>query len=127
MSGGRATIHVRKGDLNRQAGDIASISPEGHKLTDKYFIECKHYRDLKIAKFLLLDEGPLAVFWKVANREARKHQREPMLIARQNNFPTIAIMWTCPTRLPEHVVIARNGALVVIFDEVFQCPEKDLS
>jgi hypothetical protein len=39
MSGGRSTVANRRGvKLNRQAGDITSTSPEGHALTDKFFI-----------------------------------------------------------------------------------------
>jgi hypothetical protein len=44
MSGGRATIHVKRGDKNRQAGDIAAVAPEGHQFTDVFFAECKHVR-----------------------------------------------------------------------------------
>jgi hypothetical protein len=120
MSGGRATVHVRKGDLNRQAGDICSVSPEGHFFTDTYFIECKHYKNLMIPQFLVLNKGLLAKFWTVTCKQARLHGREPLLVARQNRFPTLIVMQQCPTRMPKNVVIACNGAMVAKFEEVFK-------
>ena len=88
MSGGRAT--VMKGKV-RQAGDICAVAPEGQALVDYWFIECKSYRNLGVAQFLLCNSGPLAKFWKVACREAVKYKREPMLIAKQNGLPTLVI------------------------------------
>lgn len=92
MSGGRATIIHRKGGSNRQAGDITAVAPEGHALTDEYFIENKHVRDLAIASFIIKGTGLLATFWRKACAEARKHNRRPMLIAKQNNMPTIVLV-----------------------------------
>lgn len=91
LSGGRATVQHRRGVTNRQAGDICSVSPEGHALTDTFFIECKHVRQLKLESFLLTNKGLLAKFWKVAQKEATKHSRAPMIIAKQNNAPAFVI------------------------------------
>jgi hypothetical protein len=92
MSGGRATVGGRKGkDLARQAGDITSVAPEGHLLTDDYYIECKFYRDLRLDAFLL-GKGPLAKMWKTALTEAKRYKRSAMLIARQNNTPTLMLV-----------------------------------
>ena len=91
MSGGRAT--VAKGKV-RQAGDICAVAPEGHVLSDDYFIECKNYRNLGISQFLVSDKGPLVKFWKVACREAKKYGRRPMLIAKQNGLPVLVIVKT---------------------------------
>lgn len=84
MSGGRATVAHRKGQVVRQAGDITAVRPEGHGLTDRFFIECKHYRKLDIEAFFLTGKGRLAKFWRATVREAKKHKRHPVLIARQN-------------------------------------------
>lgn len=92
LSGGRATIH-KKGEV-RQAGDICAVAPEGHAFTDRYYLECKHYRNLLIDRFLIERKGPLEKFWKVACREAKKYHREPVLIAKQNNRPIIAVIGT---------------------------------
>jgi hypothetical protein len=91
MSGGRATIH---GHAVRQAGDIVAVEPEGYDLVNRYYIECKFYKDLKVERFLIERKGPMELFWKVACREARKHSRDPVLIAKQNNKPIIAVIGT---------------------------------
>jgi hypothetical protein len=91
MSGGRATIHVKRGDKNRQAGDIAAVTPEGHEFTDAFLIECKHLKNLSIQGFFLSGIGPLAGFWAKAKKQARDHGKRPMIIARQNLYPTIVI------------------------------------
>jgi hypothetical protein len=89
MSGGRAT--VARGKV-RQSGDLTAVAPEGHVLTDYWFIECKTGFGLSVGLFLLRGMGPLAKFWKVARREAVKYGKEPMLVARQSGLPTIVVM-----------------------------------
>ena len=91
MSGGRATVAGRKGtDLRRQAGDITATSPEGHKLTDHFYIECKHYRSLDYDLFLF-GKGNLFKFWKVALREAQRYNKTPLLIVKQNRVQTMVL------------------------------------
>jgi hypothetical protein len=81
MSGGRATVHGRS---VRQCGDVCSVAPEGHVLTDRYYIECKHLKALQL--FGLIDgNGLLLKHWQKTVREATKYKLTPMLIARQNN------------------------------------------
>lgn len=92
MSGGRATVIRKRGGVNRQAGDIAAVAPEGTALVAEFFVEAKKVRDLRVGAFLFNGNGTLASFWKKACREARKHGREPMLIACQNNFGTLVIL-----------------------------------
>lgn len=92
MSGGRATMGQRRGEkLSRQAGDICSVSPEGHALTDKYFIELKHVRNLGFGQFFTENKGPLAKYWDIACEEAGKYGKRAMLIAKQNRAPIILI------------------------------------
>ena len=91
MSGGRSTVSLRKGvTLSRQAGDISSVSPEGHALTDICFVECKHYKDLKLDRFLFA-QGPLFVIWKQVCSQAKHYSRKPVLIVRTNRLPPIVI------------------------------------
>jgi hypothetical protein len=92
MSGGRATVRRKQGQDIRQAGDICSVSPEGHALTDQYYIETKSYRALQIDRFILINSGTLARFWKKTREEADKYYKEPMLIAKQNGLPIIVVM-----------------------------------
>ena len=87
MSGGRATVAAAKnGDklLRRQAGDITATAPEGHPLTDLYYIEAKAYRDLELTAFILGGKGVLAGFWSVIQEEAKRYGKLPMLICKQN-------------------------------------------
>jgi hypothetical protein len=92
MSGGRATVHVKKGGTNRQAGDICAVAPEGHVLTDKFYIECKHYKSLDLGNFFLGRNGRLRKFWYKTVAQATKHNRNPMLIAKQNNVPALVLI-----------------------------------
>lgn len=92
MSGGRATVALKRGVKIQQVGDICAVRPELHDFTAKYFIECKHVRSLDIESFLLKGKGALAKFWRTAVREAERHGRIAMIVARQNNTPDIVVM-----------------------------------
>ena len=88
MSGGRAT--VKRGQV-RQAGDITAVAPEGHALTDKFYVECKAYKTLTL-DCLVTGKGTLIDFWKIAVREAVLHEKHPMLIFKRNHWPVVVIM-----------------------------------
>lgn len=95
MSGGRATVGRKGGkDHARHAGDITATSPEGHYLTDAWYVECKSYRDLAICSAMLTGVGKLCKFWKETCEQATHYQRMPMLIAHQNQQPTIVLVPT---------------------------------
>lgn len=84
MSGGRSTVAAAKGKrLADQAGDISAITPLGHRLTSKFMIELKFYRDLGFTT-LYKQKGNLAKFWLTARAEAKRYDKLPMLIAKQN-------------------------------------------
>ena len=85
MSGGRAT--VAKGTV-RQSGDITAVAPEGHILTDQFYLECKAYKLLSFDCFFK-GKGQLIDFWKVAEKEAAKYNKIPCLIFKQNNYPAM--------------------------------------
>ena len=90
LSGGRATVaHKRGSSLGHSAGDISAIAPEGHVLTDSYYLELKHYKKLSL-DCLLKGKGPLLDIWKNTVKEASKYNKIPVLIYKQNNYP---IMW----------------------------------
>lgn len=91
ISGGRSTVARKKGELVRQMGDICAVSPEGHKLTDAFYIECKNYRDLNFLG-LLNGKGKLVEFWTDTMRLATMHQKLPMLIAKQNRVLPVACL-----------------------------------
>lgn len=89
MSGGRSTVAFANGKrLAAQAGDISAIHPLGHKLTDIFLVECKSYADLQITS-ILTGRGKLLEFWLDTKTDAQCYERLPMLIAKQNKFPTV--------------------------------------
>jgi hypothetical protein len=97
ISGGRATVARGKGKLiAHQAGDVAAVHAEGHVLTDNFFIEAKHYRKLGTAAFLTSRPSLLGRFWDHAVNEAKLYQRVPMLIAKENNVPTLVLVPMIP-------------------------------
>jgi hypothetical protein len=107
MSGGRATLQLAKDEVNRaQSGDLTAIARDAYRFCDRTFIEAKHYRDLAIARGLLCDTGRLAGFWKNTVAAAAKYDKTPLLIARQNRYPIIAItgatVFACPPVLTLH-------------------------
>lgn len=92
MSGGRATLGRRRGeDLAHQAGDICAVHPEGHVLTNNYYLECKFYRNLEFDRFLF-GEGRLFDYWAKACEEALAYKREPMLVAKENFTPIMVLV-----------------------------------
>lgn len=91
MSGGRASVQFKKGKQNRtQTGDITAIDPLGEKLTSKFLIECKFYRDLQLqAIYTDAEKAGLSGFWRECERQAMQYDKFPMLIAKQNRTPTL--------------------------------------
>lgn len=89
MSGGRSTVAARKGKrLAAQAGDISCINKIGEWLTNLFFIECKNYRDLEIEK-AIYGRGVFVEFWAEAEAQSIQYGKLPMLIAKQNQYPSI--------------------------------------
>jgi hypothetical protein len=135
MSGGRATIAQRKGRNVRQSGDLCAVSPKGHALTDVFFIEAKAYRNLQMAKFLLLGTGPIAKFWEVAFEQALSHGKYPMLVCRQNGLPIIVLVrrlnlnrvlrlyvkGTGEVEIDLAAVIHRKGYDVYLLEDLLKC------
>lgn len=100
ISGGRATVLFNKqGRSIKPAGDICSVDPGGHRLTDRYFIECKHNHTLELHRFVV-HEGKLWGFWERCVEQALAHRRSPMLIAKQDRFPTLMMLLAGRLRLP---------------------------
>ena len=90
MSGGRATIKHRAGKLTKsQAGDLSSLTRIGHPLLSKFFVECKFVKDLSIQGALISRKGLLASYWYVLEVEAAKHDKLPLMIAKENRSPTL--------------------------------------
>lgn len=129
VSGGRSTVASRKGKrFANQAGDISSVHPAGHALIDAFVIECKNYKDLRIAG-LLTKTGKLVEFWDTLKQEAQHYEKLPMLIAKQNQLPVMVCLTAagvagldlyrhrtlCAPRLDMHVVLFNDFLLAARF------------
>jgi len=126
ISGGRATVAHRKGKEVRQGGDICSVSPEGHQLTDHWFIECKNVQRLYLDQWLIKGTGLFSKFWMKCRNEAKRHGRAPVIIAKQNGWPTLIIG---PTDLLLHIkdaapILSTEYISIWVFDEVVIWPWK---
>lgn len=106
MSGGRATVGRKGGkDHAQHAGDITATDPEGHRLTERWYVECKSYKDLAICSAMLTGTGLLAKFWRETCEQATHYKKLPMLIAHQNQQPTICLVPTA------HLINAYGSAI----------------
>lgn len=118
MSGGRATVARKRGELVRQSGDITAVTPEGHDLTDKFFIELKHYNDLNLLGSMLHFRGRLAKFWNKCVSEANYYGRIPILIALEDRKPTLIVT---NRRIVGLTIITLEGSMFISkFDEVIK-------
>lgn len=86
MSGGRATLTLNKDSVSNQAGDLSPIDRLGQAFTDIFYIECKFYKDLHINSLLFGTpaKNSLLDFWTVAAEEAKKYDKIPLVICKQN-------------------------------------------
>ena len=90
MSGGRATVSQGV----RQCGDVCAVAVEGYKFADQWYVECKHVRSLGLDSFIVKGVGPLRNFWDKARKEAKRHRKDPMIVARQNGWPDVVVTRT---------------------------------
>ncbi len=118
LSGGRATVQRRKGNVVRQTGDITAVTPEGQHFTDHWFVECKHVRKLRLSSFILSGTGPLAAFWKKACQQAADHGKHPMIIAQENGQPVIVLVRSGSLLEPRKVWAETYD--VLLFDELLK-------
>lgn len=123
MSGGRATLGLRKGEKYlSQGGDVSAIDPMGAVLTERFCIEIKFYKDLDLTG-LWFGRGALHNFWVKARDDARKYGKEPMLIAKQNRYDTLVLVSVRSPMATSSVVRWRNDTVAVgLFDEMLKTP-----
>jgi len=94
MSGGRATVRAKQGKrTDAMLGDISATGPQAHAFLSKFVVECKHVADLNLRAALINGNGPLLDYWMQVSTAARTIDRMPMLIAKENRFPTLVFMW----------------------------------
>jgi hypothetical protein len=128
MSGGRATLELKKDVLNQtQAGDISSIDMDSGWLTRDYMIECKHYNDLQFTSGFLSGTGNLYKFWTKLFKDAIARNKKPILIAKQNNRPIVMLTspGSCPQLSVDPVVTLHDWpAEIRLFSEIDQLIEE---
>lgn len=119
MSGGRAT---RARGKVRQAGDICAVAPEGNEFADKWFVECKHVKSLDLDSFLIKSLGQLHRFWQVALKEARKYQRDPLIIAKQNGWPALVISRSNHVAHWARPIVITDAIDITLFEDLLAVP-----
>jgi hypothetical protein len=123
MSGGRAT--VAKGKV-RQAGDITAVAPEGHVLTDQFYLELKHLKSINL-DCLIKGSGTLLAIWKKTKQESHKYQKIPVLIFKQNHWPVVlCTSYVGCDKLKSHALICVESVdfdmRFIRFDELLKFP-----
>jgi hypothetical protein len=127
VSGGRATTARRYGRHVEVSGDITAVAPQGHKLTDFVHIECKHLASLDLDGFLLKHKGALVRAINQCWQQAQHAYKTPMLIARQNLYPTIVVTPIGITQCARFVMHSKqypdpdkifNGFELALFDDM---------
>jgi len=122
MSGGRATVAKRKGKkLASQAGDISSVDINGHILTDHFYIETKHVKNLCLDRFIVTRTGPLVKYWNTACLEATTYNKQPLLIVKQNLLPALLICEFGTVGKLTGKRVTLNGCLARVYSSSVAC------
>lgn len=118
LSGGQFTV---SGLGN--PGDLMAQHPLAFKFFEKFVLECKHWKNVEMIRFLAADDCGLYKALKKVQREADKHQKFYMLIVRQNHqkimlfMPTQAVgLFTNGLASRYHVLFSGN-VYMYYFDE----------
>lgn len=133
-SGGRATVHGKKGKgLEHVAGDICAIHPDGKPLTDQFFLEAKHYQNPEWHKFFLTASGPVQAFWEKLTEQADSYQKFPILIVKQNMYPIQVVCLSrmfrvldCSTADLEEIYLRHRFLSVITFNSFLTIPPEKL-
>lgn len=123
LSGGRATNRFKRGSVTEhQAGDISAVHEAGNAFASYWFVECKHIKDLNVQALVLGTGGPLATYWTTAKREAAKYRKHPMVIAKQNFYPVIALVSESEVERFSKARLATVGSIAILDFEKMTTP-----
>lgn len=84
MSGGRATVMAHEGMSHTQTSDISPIHAEAFSFIDRYSVELKFVKNLRIDNLIKLGKEGLPSFWEQVKNDAKSTEKYPVLIAKQN-------------------------------------------
>jgi hypothetical protein len=91
LSGGQHTISEGKLGI---PGDLMANHPLAFEFLALFSIEAKHYRSIELDKFIWDEKGSsfLAKVYAKANSQCVKLNLTPLVVAKQNHYPAVAIM-----------------------------------
>jgi hypothetical protein len=94
LSGGSFTIAADKGYELGLPGDVAAAHPDAFLFLSKFAVEAKHHRAIHLDKFLwdLTGHNFLARVWVQTKKQAEQVHVHPMIVAKQNNSPVVALL-----------------------------------
>jgi hypothetical protein len=87
-SGSKFTQDIKHNVVGSMSGDIVAIDEKGAILTNKFSIECKHYKTCDFLP-LLRGNGDVLKWWQQCYNDAVEANKHPMLIFKRNNFERI--------------------------------------
>ena len=93
-SGSRATNAAKVGKKrSSQAGDITATDSRATVFIQKFLVECKSYKDLKLeGLFWRSSAGPISICVDDPIVQAKQHGKWPMLILKQNQRTPVIIV-----------------------------------
>jgi hypothetical protein len=127
-SGATATIGKKKGEINPyQCGDLCAVSPDCYNFAEKIYVEIKSYKQLNITNFIFNRPSILEKFWKIALQESKDYNKEPIIVAKENNFPELIIFRKklfdnlLPQQHFSKIEIKNGGTYIAFLDEFLKC------
>ena len=93
MSGGRATLHIKRGRktaISAQAGDITAIHKKGMLLSSLVVIDCKEYKSMKWHCLIYGNAGVVQPAWEKLGVESRRDHKSRLLVCTESHQPIIA-------------------------------------
>lgn len=95
MSGGRATVHRKQGrrTADAAAGDICALRPEGHRLLNAFFIECKATKNFMLEAYLFDSAaGKREDHWTKPLAQAKEHNKAALVVVKRNGLPPVVFV-----------------------------------
>jgi hypothetical protein len=121
-SGGRATVASQKGKrVKTGMGDIVAVERhrEANILINDFIIECKNVKNLRWDALLYgtpTSGQTILPFWKKLLEESTRHNKSPMLIAKQNGADPVVCIQRKVKHLSPLLVCYRFENPIFIYD-----------